>query len=74
MSNNINTLYYVNNAVNTIIKKAIENAHEQIAIKSLKNTSFKDLLKKKQYHLIFDAGFMTEHTRHYVYPTYFQHG
>ena len=74
MSNNINTLNYANNQVNTIINQALQNTREKIAIKSLKNTSFKDIIKKKSYHLIFDAGFMTEHTRHYVYPTYFQHG
>ena len=74
MSNNINTLHYVNNEVNSIIKQAVENAREKFAIQSLKNSSFKDILKKKQYHLIFDAGFMTEHTRYCVYPTYFQHG
>ena len=74
MSNNINTLKYVNIQVNTIISEALQNTREQIAIKSLKNTSFKDIIKKKQYHLIFDTGFMSDHAIHYVYPTYFQHG
>ena len=70
----MNTLNYANIQVNTIIKEAIQNTREKIAIKSLRNTSFKEILKKKQYHLIFDAGFMTDQTRNYVYPTYFQHG
>ena len=44
MSNNINTLKYVNIQVNTIISEALQNTREQIAIKSLKNTSFKDII------------------------------
>ena len=74
MSKNIHTFSYVTIQVNTIIKQALQNTCEKIAIKSLKNTSFKDIIKKKKYHLIFDAGFMTDHTRNYVYPIYFQHG
>ena len=70
----MSTLNYANIQVNTIIKEAIQNTREKIAIKSLRNTSFKEILKKKQYHLIFDAGFMTDNTRINVYPTYFQHG
>tara|TARA_B100000941_G_C27963463_1_gene282726 strand:- start:119 stop:331 length:213 start_codon:yes stop_codon:yes gene_type:complete len=70
----MNTTNYVSIQVNTIIKQALENTCEKIAIKLLKNTSFKDILKKKQYHLIFDTGFMTEHSSYLVYPSYFQHG
>lgn len=70
----MNTLNYANIQVNTIISEAIQNTREKIAIKSLRNTSFKDIIKKKKYHLIFDAGFMTDHTTINVYPTYFQHG
>jgi len=65
---------YLECFVTRVIEQAIIDAREKMAIKSLKKSSYKDFIKKRQYHLIFDSSFLSEREVQIVYPCYFQHG
>ena len=65
---------YLECFVTRVINQEIIDAREKMAIKSLKKSSYKDFIKKRQYHLIFDSSFLSESEVQIVYPCYFQHG
>ena len=65
---------YLECFVTRVIEQVIIDAREKIAIKSLKKSSYKDFIKKRQYYLIFDSSFLSEREVKIVYPCYFQHG
>ena len=64
----------INNFVNIMINNAVINVREKIAVNSLSKTSFKELLQKKQYHLILGSRCLNNTYTPYMYPNYFQHG
>lgn len=65
---------YIKFYINNIIDKAIEDAREKYALRSLAKSSFRQMIKAKRHYLMYDSDFMTRKTYEFVYPCYFQHG
>ncbi len=66
--------FYIDKIINKAVCKAVEDAKEKYALRSLSKSSFRENIKKHHYHLVFDSSFMSRKSYNFIYPCYFQHG
>ena len=69
-----NIRIYVDQLINKAVCEAVVNSREKYALRSLARSSFRENIRKYQYHLVFDSGFMSRKSYDLIYPCYFQHG